>query len=72
MRVKYTQHGLERLRERGISKKNVEEAIRTGRKSDAEDNLRKATHRNKKGTLIVIYDVNSPNEIKVITAYLEQ
>ncbi len=71
MNTDYTHHSLERLKERGISKREVEEAFRNGKKEDAEAGLRKSTYKNNKRTLIVIYRIRSSKEIGVITAYWE-
>jgi hypothetical protein len=54
MKLDYTDYGLERLRERGISKREAEEAFRKGRKEDAGAGLRKSIYKNQKGRLIVI------------------
>ncbi len=69
MKIDFTGHGLERLKERGISKKEAQEAFERGKKEDAEGGLRKSTHRNSKGTLVVIYNIKSSKEVGIITAY---
>ena len=71
MKIDYTDHGLERLKERWISKREAEEAFRRGTKEDAAGGLRKSTHKNKRGTLIVIYNIKTPKEFEIITAYWE-
>jgi len=71
MKIGYTDHALERLRERGISEEEAEEAFRRGKKEDAEHGLRRSTYGNKRGTLIVIYHVRNQKEISIITAYWE-
>lgn len=69
LKIVYTNHSLQRLNERGISKKQVEEAIREGGKFDAAGDLRKAVHRNEKGLIVVICSIKSVEEIVIITAY---
>jgi hypothetical protein len=71
MKIDYTNHSLERLKEREISKKEAEEAFRKGKKEGVADGLRKSTHKNKRGTLIVIYNIKNPKEFEIITAYWE-
>lgn len=71
MRISYTDHALDRLKERGIFKKEVEEAFTNGKKESAEDGLRKSTYRNKKGILVVVYHIKSAEEVGIITAYRE-
>ena len=71
MKIVYTDHGLDRLKERGITKKEVQEAIDNGRKDNAFGGSRRCTFRNKKGSLIVIYNVKDLQEVEVITAYRE-
>ena len=71
MRIRYTDHALERFKERGISKKEAEEAFRNGKKENAEGGLRKSTYRSKKGILAVIYNTKNPGDIEIITAYWE-
>ena len=69
MKIRYTNHGLDRIRGRKISKREIAEAMRSGRKSDAYDGLRKAIYANPKGTLIVIYSAKGQTEVEIITAY---
>ena len=72
MNIKYTDHSLARLRKRAISKKEVEEAVNKGRKEATRNGLRKSTHRNQKGILVVIYSAEGPREILIITTYWAQ
>ncbi|MGC9598938.1 MAG: DUF4258 domain-containing protein [Minisyncoccia bacterium] len=65
----YTHHALARLKERKITKKDVATALRHGTQEDTSGGLRKATHRNQRGTLTVIYNIKSAKRIGVITAY---
>ena len=69
LKINYTDHGWQRLNERGISKKQVERAIREGERYDAGEDLRKAVYRNENGIIIVVYRINNVEEIVVITAY---
>lgn len=48
MKIKYTDHALDRLRERRISKKEVEEALRRGMETGAKGDKMQASIRNKK------------------------
>jgi len=68
-KIIYTDHSLQRLNERGISKKQIKAAILEGEKEDTTGELRKSTQRNKDGTLVVIYRIQSVAEIVIITAY---
>ena len=69
LKIEYTHHSLQRLNERGVSKKRVEAAIREGDKYDANGDLRKAVHRNETSTVVVIYNIKSAEEILIITVY---
>jgi hypothetical protein len=71
LKIDYTIHSLMRLDERGISHLEVEEAIQFGEKSDTPSGLRRSMHRNQKGTLAVIYRIQGPEEVLMITAYWE-
>mgnify|MGYP001561662324 CR=1 FL=1 len=71
MNLVYTNHGLERLKERGISKRDIAEALRKGRKSDSENDLRKSVYRTARGTLTVIYNIKNAEEALIVTAYRE-
>ncbi len=71
MRIRYSSHALERLKQRDISKDEIMRAIRYGRKDDAGDGSRKASHRNEKGILVVVYNVKSTSEVEIITVYWE-
>lgn len=69
MKIGYTSHSRNRLKERGISKQEVEEAIKSGKKANAYDSLRMAMLKNKKGALIVIYNIKGLDKIDIVTAY---
>lgn len=69
MEIEYTDHARVRLYERRVSKKDVKRALYDGSQEDAGDGLIKATHRNQKGVLIVIYSIKDVKKIKVVTAY---
>jgi hypothetical protein len=69
LKIIYTNHSLQRLDERGISRGQVEAAIREGVRYDGEGGLRKAVYRNEKGVIIVVYTIKSVAEIVIITAY---
>ncbi len=72
MKVIYTNHARDRLRERSISEKEIEEALRRGTSARAGDDLSKAVHENPKGMLAVIYAMRRTDKIVIITAYWEQ
>ncbi len=69
MKIRYTDHSIERFKERGISKSQVEEAVEKGRKEEVEGELRKSVHKNRKGMLAVIYFIQSSEEVAIVTAY---
>ncbi len=71
MKIRYTKHGDERLKQRRISKRDVKAAIDFGRKSDASGGSRKSTHKNQNGALVVIYNIRSSSSVEIITAYYE-
>ena len=71
IKIRYSYHAWERLRERNISKSEVEEAIQLGVKEDAGDDSRKVRHRNENGVLVVIYSIKDSEEVEIITAYRE-
>jgi hypothetical protein len=59
LKINYTDHSLQRLNERGISKKQIGEAIRDGDKDYAGGDLRKSIHRNETSSIVVIYSIKS-------------
>lgn len=68
-KIIYTNHSLQRLNERRISKKEIEKAIGEGEKENAVGDLRKSTQRNENTALVVIYNIKSAEEVVIITAY---
>ncbi len=72
MKIDYTDHGVDRIRERGITKKAITEAITSGRKENTIGRLRKSVHGKKGRMLIVIYNIKSADEVSIVTAYWEQ
>lgn len=74
MKIEYTDHALDRLKERSISKKEAEEALRRGAKTGAKGGKMQASLRNKKRNLIVIYNIaiiKKESKVIVISAYYE-
>jgi hypothetical protein len=63
MKIYYTNHVLERLRERG--RREVMKAIREG----SGGRIRKNVYRNQRGSLFVIYTMRGLEKIVVVTAY---
>jgi Domain of unknown function (DUF4258) len=74
MQIRYTDHALERLKERGITKKEVEQALKHGRSIGAPGDALKSTRKDPKKTLNVIYHIINPKSpviVIVVTAYIE-
>jgi Domain of unknown function (DUF4258) len=71
IRIRYSSHALDRLRERDISRDEIENAVQSGMRSDAEGGSRKVRHRNENGVLVVIYSVRNSEEVEIITVYRE-
>lgn len=74
MKIIYTDHALERLKERGIAKDEVDEALRQGAKIGAKGDNMQASLRNKTGNLIVIYNIDiikKKIKVIVISAYYQ-
>lgn len=69
MKIEYTDHALDRLFERKISKRAVKEAIRNGKKENVSDGLIKAILRNNNQSLVVLYYMKGIGEFTVVTAY---
>jgi mRNA-degrading endonuclease RelE of RelBE toxin-antitoxin system len=72
MDIGYTYHALDRMWRRGISKHEIEEAIEKGNAETTRLDRAKSTYRNQRGTLIVIYDIEGPRSLIVITAYYKE
>jgi len=69
MKIGYTEHALDRLLERGISKRAVKEVIRNGKKENISDGLVKAILRSNNRPLVVVYYMKGIRGFLVITAY---
>ena len=65
MKIRYSEHALDRLRERRIDKEEIVRALLYGNKYPAYDNLRRCEW----NEIVVIYSVLSAEEVKIITAY---
>jgi hypothetical protein len=63
MKIAYTIHARDRLKGRNISKREVEDAIKSGKKTDASNDSRMSVLKNKKGVLVVIYNIKGPGKI---------
>jgi hypothetical protein len=72
MIIRYSSHALVRRGQRTIPKEEIERAITLGIKSVAQGGARMTTHKTKTKSLVVIYQIISVREIKVITAYYQQ
>ena len=70
MKITYTDHALKRIKERGITKAKIKEAIQRGRKYPTHDGSREARLRVGKGMLSVIYQIRNPEEVIVVTTYI--
>lgn len=73
MNIEYTDHALDRLRERHITKKQVKEAILNGRIGDTDGGKKQAVHRTKNKVLTVIYNIGLTKDKKpkviIVTSY---
>jgi ATP phosphoribosyltransferase regulatory subunit HisZ len=73
MKIEYTFHVAERLKERGISKEEMISAIRFGTQEDGYDGAIKAVwHRKDAGPLVVVYHIKGLLEFRIITAYYRE
>jgi hypothetical protein len=69
MKIRYIRHAIEQIRERGISKRDIEEAVMKGQERYVQVNGRiKCIYKKKNKTLIVIYKQDKEN-YKIITAF---
>jgi hypothetical protein len=71
MEIHYTDHGEERLRERGINKREVREAMKKGARNPSKGGSSICKYRNEKGMLCVVYNVIGSSKVLIITAYRE-
>ncbi len=72
MQIVYTDHATERLRDRGISKKFVRDALKHGQKREQQpDGSIKLTHAQNNRNLIVIYQVSGKDKYLIITSYYD-
>jgi len=72
MTIKYTEHALERIKERGILKNEIEQVLKAGSPYSAPGGANGRRHKFVKGYLVVVYNVGIRNKIivhTVITAY---
>ena len=69
MHVEYTDHALERLETRGISKKSVRKALTHGRASIQPDNSIKKEYNVNGRLLVVIYQKTGSGKALIITVY---
>lgn len=71
MKMKFTAHAIERMRSRGITKREAKEAILNGQtwRMQAEGTIRRA-YRKDKRILVIIYK-QAEDYFKVITAFYE-
>ena len=69
MKISYIRHALLRLKERGISRQEVEEAIIKGQERKIQPNGRiKCFYKSGEETIVVIYS-QQKDVYKIITAY---
>lgn len=69
MKIGYSSHALIRMRERSLSKAEVEQAFRSGRKTDGQGGSRMAVYETKERVLTVVYVVVSAQEVVIKTTY---
>lgn len=69
MKIRYTYHALQRMAQRNIAKRDIQEALRRGQKHFTEYGMVKCFHHALKGDLVVIYNVRGVAEFEIITTY---
>jgi hypothetical protein len=60
------------MRERGVSKAEVAQALKLGKKNDAPGGKRMVKFETKIYTLVVVYASIDAQEVVIITAYIER
>jgi len=71
MKVKYSRHALQRLRKRGISRREVEEALVSGqRRNPQEHGTIKCVYTKKDYKLVIIYHQQKEKYL-IVSAYYE-
>lgn len=69
MKIQYTKHVVERMEERGISRKDINEVLLKGQKREFQfDGSIKCVY-SKKGEKIVVIFYQEKENFKIITAY---
>lgn len=69
MKVKYIWHAISRIQERGITRKDIQEAIVKSKDKKFQPNGRiKCIHKRNNKILVVVYE-RTINDYKIITAY---
>ncbi len=70
MRIRYTKHSLDRLKERGVSKRDVKKALQKGNKMSAQGGSMRCSFRTSEGdNLVIIFNLKGIADFEIITAY---
>ncbi len=69
MRIRYTNHAIERFYSRRINKTDVKNAIKHGKVSNAPGGILANIYKTAEKTLIVKYVIKGKDDVEVITAY---
>ena len=69
MKIRYTAHAKERLRERGIKKSEIEEAVINGQKREVQSNGSILCKYTKGGKELILIYWQEKDKYKIITAY---
>ncbi|MEK7094079.1 MAG: DUF4258 domain-containing protein [Patescibacteria group bacterium] len=72
MQIEYTDHSIERITERDISKKAIREAFVHGQRKERQaEGLMRVVYNKQNKKLIVIYKLLSKDKYLIITAYYD-
>ena len=70
MKIRYTLHALERLRQRGIKRELVEHCLKSPDKDEEINDLRRCTKKKLNNRVIVVVYKQVNDTLIVITAYI--
>ncbi len=69
-KIRLTLHALERMKQRGITRKDVFMCLNSPDKSFEDDELRKCVKKvNNNKAFVIVYRVNANGEVIIITAF---
>ena len=74
MKPEFSEHSLLRLKERGVTKQEVQDALKHGKQTQNGNTIH-VTHKTVKGALVVICDIivkKQKTKVLVITTYWQQ